>query len=417
MYKLLFIFFSLVDFFYFFLIKNEKKEMETELKLNWLAAGQIYFGEELVAFDAVPHMAVTYTELLLIAGARNHGIIALDMRTGALAFFHNEDRGETLGVLVDRSRVFVVTARCIRQYCLDNNNLRYMGDVARLEFSDCFSFTNAMTIDTQNQLIYARLGVENKYSIRAYSYYRRVTNELLVGIEDCLETITHIFVRSGEVYGVQGCVGRVCKLNDISKSVANIQGTICSLSASSDCFAMTQRGGHTVTLWTPEFRASAQYQIGLMNMFPEGQHAAVLLHKGRLITFHASHALVHLFEWRRATEEPSAALQTIFAHPKHARIDKTICRGMGPAEILSPDDIVDMMLNLDVEQDDFVAVDAPPAKAARTIIGEDEFPMVDPTYFDFLTLPETEQHFAQCLDDDAEVDYIGVFLRSEIPAL
>lgn len=391
--------------------------MEQELKLNWLAAGQIFIGNDLVAFDRVPHMAVTYTDLILLAGARDHGVIAVDARNGGLAFIHDQDRGDTCGVLVDRSRVFVVTTHSIKQYCLSDGRLEPMAIVATLDDEDDgFCFANGMTIDTHSQVIYARISDGQRYKICAYGYYHNSRCELYIGTENCLEAITHIFERAGVIYGVQGCVGAVYNINDITAAVGNVQGSLCSVSASSDCFVTSQRGGQSVTLWTPDFKANSQYQIGLLEMFKEGQQAAVLLHRGRLITFHAEHALLHLFEWRRGEEQPSEALQSIFDHPKHARIDRTVCRYMGVAEVLSSNEIVQMMLNLDTDEE-LIALDTPPAKVARTITTDDGFEVVDPTYFKFLDIEDTLAHFSRCVDDDEELDYIGAFALPEISAL
>ncbi len=382
-------------------------EKEQELKLNWLAAGQIHVGNELMVFDRVPHMAVTYTNLLLIAGARDYGVVAVDLHTGLPAFVHDQDAGDTIGVLVDRARIFVITSLAIKQYCLSNSALVPMATVASLDHAEDARFTSAMTIDARSQTIYARISNGQCYTICAYNYHQPSQTELCVGAENCLETITHLFERAGVVYAVQGCVGAIYDIQDVTKKVASVQGSLCSLSAGSDCVVTAQRSGQSVTLWTPSFTANCQYQIGLIDMFPEGQHAAVVLHKGQLITFHPSHSLIHLFEWRRGDEQPSEALQSIFDHPKHARMDRTICRFMGVAEVLSPDDIVTMMLNLDVEQEELVAVAEPPAKMARTITVEDGSKMVDPTYFNFLDMESVLAHFVRD-DDRVEDDYLGM---------
>lgn len=401
--------------------------METQIKLNWLAAGEIYFNGQLVTFNHVPSMAMTYSGVLLIAGARDHGLVGVDARSGKLLFIREDDQGQTVGVMTDKSRVFVVTATAIKVYCLRRNVLEPMAPLPTPDLGDG-QFTGAMAVNPLIKTLYVRCSNGTRYAIFAVGYTPVWSSVLYSDDENRIDAVTHLFEQRNVVYGVQGAIGNVCLIDSPKLSVGRIHGAVASISANSDIVASTVHNGHAVTLWSNNFVDNSQYQLSLLQLFPEGQQATVLVHDNWVITFHASASLLHVFEWRHADTLPSADLRAIFAHPLHAHIDKTICRYLGATEVLSPDDLVDMMLNTtqnpvtatfdtSSEQEELVVVDLPPAKMARTMLDVDGNEVVDPSYFDFLDIDSIVSYFERVDDDEVEEENdreISDFLFSEL---
>lgn len=393
--------------------------MQQRFELDWLAAGEITFDDKLIPFDRIPHMAVANSSCLLIAGARDHGIIAVDIATGDLLFTHDEHRGETVGVLVDRtrtitmngttiaqSRVFIVTTSSVHLYHLTDNILDYMALVKTPDVGDG-QFTNAMAIDVQSRRLYLRHTTGAAYRIYSIDYHRMTYEEVCLGSENCLTTITQLCKHNEVVYGVQGSVGALVDLTDLKKTVHRVHGSVSSITASPSCLVTTQLEGQGVVLWTPSCDDNDQFRISASQLFPQGQDATVLLHNNLLVVFHASRSLLHLFEWRTTDTPPSEMACAVLSDPFDAFVSKNICRHMGKADVMTADELIDMMINNDDEEEELVTIEQPP-KVACTIADVHGNESVDPIFFSLLDPSDAPDYFHQwtCADDPNILFYL-----------
>lgn len=380
--------------------------MEQHFKLNWLAAGEIVVDGQFIQFDRVPHMALVADECLLIAGARDHGIVAVNHKTGLPLFFHNEHRGRTVGVLVDRKRVFIVTLDGVSMYLLRKGLLERMAPIA-LSLPEEGELTNAMAIDTISKLMYLRHSTGTAYRIYVVDYHTMEHKEICLGAENTMTTITQLCHYNNTTYGVQGAVGTLVNLARTSDSPHRVHGSVISIDASSNCLVTTQLEGQGLTLWTPDCSTGDQFRTSLPCFFPNGQDMAVLLDGRCIYTFHAAQSLLHVFEWRAADEPLSERATELYKDPLQAHINDSICRYMGKPEVMTAQELITMILSGNDEEEDLVTVSDVPA-AADTICGADGTELVDVQFFRMLDTADDLEFFGRwvegfCAGEEANI--------------
>src|SRR5690348_16480998 len=95
------------DHRFFFLERRTEKKTMLHYELDWLAASQLRYNGEQVVFNENVSMAVYCDRYLLVAGARDYGVLVIDMSTGLITHAQPLGAHAAVAVLVDGERVFI----------------------------------------------------------------------------------------------------------------------------------------------------------------------------------------------------------------------------------------------------------------------------------------------------------------------
>lgn len=361
--------------------------------MNWLAAGEIYSQDndaENIVFARKPQTAIAGDHFLLLSGARDYGIIIVDLRTGIVVLHQLELAGETVGVLVHAHCAFVVTARQVLVYCLVEHDsfLRLLPMPALVTpSSNTKHFTGTSALDASESVIYMKMSDGTTYDVFAINFFRATYELLHSGAESHPKAITHIFSKEERVLAVQGTVGVVCDVRTPARTFYKLHGDVHSISAGENFMVTSPTHGQSVVVWSSDASRNDQYEISLRQLFPDGQDAVVHLHRRQLIVVHGSIGLAHVFEVTKFGEQPSDIVKIMRENALHDHIERNICRRIESVETQSVQQIANTFIGNVGSDEDFVVTEKvllPVAKKMKMSIFEfnDEprsfFELLDP---------------------------------------
>lgn len=348
-------------------------------KLNWVAAGEIYpqdKQDENIVFARTPQTAIAGEHFLLLSGARDYGIVVVDLRIGVVVFHQLEHQGETVGVLSHGHCVFIVTLTQVLVYCLVEHDtfLRLLPMPAIVApSSSTKKFTGVSALDAQSSILYVKMSDGAVYDIYALHYNKAVFSLLHSGEENYVKAVTHIFNHEGRILGMQGHIGVACELNTPTRTLFKIHDRVHSIASYGNYMVTAQRDGQSVVVWTPDASRNDQYEISLRQMFPSGQNAVVHLHGQQLIVVHPSASLLHVFEVTAPDAPPSELVRTMRENALHAHIERSICRRIESVETQTVQQIASTFIGNVGGEEDFIPVSVElPVKKQRLSFFEAE---------------------------------------------
>lgn len=310
--------------------------------LNWLAAGEIYSQEATIAFARAPQTAISKQHFLLLSGARDYGIIIVDLRIGVVVLQQTEHRSQTVGVVANEHCIFVVTPSKVFVYCLDEKDasvrLLPMPTIVAPSSSSKM-FTDVSVLDASTSTLYIKMSDGTCYEIYAIKYNDALYSLIHTGVESHAKAITHIFTMDAQVLGVQGHIGVICDLHTPARTLMKIHDRVRSITYNGVYLVTTQCDSQSVVVWSPDCNRNDQYEISLRQLFPNGQNAVVQFHQKQLVVVHGCSSLMHVFEVTGDNEPPSEVIRIMRENALHAHIERTICRRIDSVETQTPQQI------------------------------------------------------------------------------
>lgn len=386
--------------------------------LEWLAAGTVALGEEIIAFIHKPQMAVlrdvvvdhvasvdkngavtiseVTSDVVLVAGARDFGLVAVNKSTGEVFAVQHKHRGKALGVLVDGMCIYLITPTHMHTYVLTQKQFTRVGAPSTLSCARG-QFTGVATIDRTAKVIHVRYTNESIYKIYTV-YYGDGTYERLLRGDENDKAITHLYHYQGANYGVVGSLGTVYALSDLSNPAPMLFHTnVCSATAGPNWLVSTTFGGTPwlststeeglgLAVWSEDGSDNAIVELSLRSIFPTGDNVVVLAHDNELITLHPSLSLMHVLEVVSTERAPSANLIKVKSDEQLALIGKQILRPLNcKAKTLTPNAIIGALVGVHETTEDAITVeDERPTQLPRTPNFDlKSMPSLSPSFFTF----------------------------------